>query len=54
MIQTYSISTFLGASTDEEILEPKQSIIEKINNYFKDSSKDGDEEIDDGGDDPGE
>lgn len=53
LIQTYSISTFLGTSTDEEILEQKQSIIEKINNFFNDS-KDEDDNIDDGGDDTGE
>lgn len=53
LIQTYSISTFLGTSTDDEILEQKQSIIEKINNFFNDS-KDEDDNIDDGGDDTGE
>lgn len=53
MIQTYSISTFLGTSTDDEILEQKQSIIEKINNFFNDS-KDENDNIDDGGDDTGE
>ncbi|MEH7274566.1 hypothetical protein [Neobacillus vireti] len=53
MIQTYSISIFMGASTDNEILEPKQTIIEKINYFFNDSNDD-DNDIDYGGDDPGE
>jgi hypothetical protein len=53
MIQTYSISTFLGTSSDEEILEQKQSIIEKVNNFFDDNDA-GNEGIDDGGDDAGE
>lgn len=53
MIQTYSISTFMGASTDNEFLEPKQTIIEKINNFF-DANDAEDDGIDDGGDDTGE
>jgi hypothetical protein len=53
MIQTYSISTFLGTSSDDEILEQKQSIIEKVNNFFDDNIS-GDDGIDDAGDDAGE
>ncbi|NWQ40669.1 hypothetical protein MLOOGBEN_08150 [Bacillus sp. EB106-08-02-XG196] len=53
MIQTYSISTFMGASTDNELLEPKQTIIEKINHFFDDNDA-GDDGIDDGSDDAGE
>ena len=53
MIQTYSISTFMGTSFDDEILEQKQSIIEKVNNFFDDNDA-GNEGIDDGGDDAGE
>jgi hypothetical protein len=57
MIQTYSISAFLGLSSEEEIQEPKQSLIGKINDYFGDSveeTNDGDEDIGGGGDDGGE
>ncbi|KGM44657.1 hypothetical protein P9D43_20030 [Neobacillus niacini] len=53
MIRTYSISTFLGTSTDDDFLGPKQSITEKINNFFNDN-QDEDDNIDDGGDDTGE
>jgi hypothetical protein len=54
MIQTYSISTFMGASSDDEILGQKQSIIEKVNNFFDDNDA-GDDGIDaGGGDDAGE
>lgn len=53
MIQTYSISTFMGSSIDDEILEPKPSIIEKINEFFDDNDAE-DDGIDDGGDDAGE
>jgi hypothetical protein len=49
MIQTYSISTFMGTSSDDEILEQKQSIIEKVNNFF-DANDTGDDGIDDGSD----
>ena len=58
MSKTYSISAFLGASSDDEIQEPKQSLIGKINDYFGDSvvedTNDGDEDGDGGGDDGGE
>jgi hypothetical protein len=54
MIQTYSISTFMGTSSDDEILEQKQSIIEKVNNFFDDYNAEDDDGIDDGGDDAGE
>lgn len=50
MIQTYSISTFMGTSFDDEILEPKPSMIEKINDFF-DTNDAGDDVIEDGGDD---
>lgn len=50
MIQTYSISTFMGASSDDGILGQKQSIIEKVNNFFDDNDA-GDDGIDAGGDD---
>lgn len=43
----------MGASTDNEFLEPKQTIIEKINHFFDDNDA-GDDGIDDGGDDSGE
>jgi hypothetical protein len=50
MIQTYSISTFMGTSFDDEFLEQKQSIIEKVSNFFDDNDA-GDDGIDAGGDD---
>ena len=54
MIQTYSISTFLGTSSNDEVLEQKQSLIEKVNKFFDDNGV-GDDGIDDnGGDDGGE
>lgn len=43
----------MGASTDNELLEPKQTIIEKINHFFDDNDA-GDDGIDDGSDDAGE
>jgi hypothetical protein len=49
MIQTYSISTFLGTSSNDEVLEQKQSLIEKVNKFFDDNGV-GDDSIDDGGD----
>ncbi len=54
--QRYSISTFLGTSFDNEIKEPKESLIGKINNYFEESidgANDGDENSG-GGDDTSE
>jgi hypothetical protein len=53
MIKTYSISTFLGTSSNNEILEQKQSLIEKVNKLFDDTDAvvDG---TDDSGDDAGE
>jgi len=53
MIQTYSFSTFLGTSSNDEVLEQKQSLIEKVNKFFEDNGI-GDDGIDDGGDDGGE
>lgn len=56
MIQTYSLSTFLGVSSKDEMQEPQQSLIEKINDYFGNSveeTNDGDEDSG-GGDDAGE
>lgn len=58
MIQTYSISTFMGSSFDDEIKEPNQSFIEKINDFFDNSDDgtfdNGDDDLDDGGSDAGE
>ncbi|MEH7255358.1 hypothetical protein V7111_24930 [Neobacillus niacini] len=57
MIQTYSLSTFLGLSSEDEMQEPNQSLIEKINDYFGNSveeTNDGDEDSGGGGDDAGE
>jgi hypothetical protein len=53
MIQTYSISTFLGTSSNDEVLEQKQSLIEKVNKFFEDKGV-GDDGIDDDGGDAGE
>ncbi|MDM5328788.1 hypothetical protein [Neobacillus sp. CF12] len=52
MIQTYSISTFLGTSSNDEVLEQKQSLIEKVNKFFDDNGV-GDDGIDDNGGDEG-
>ena len=57
MIQTYSLSTFLGLSSEDKMQEPNHSLIEKINDYFGESvdeTNDGNEDSGGGGDDAGE
>ncbi|MDR7077049.1 hypothetical protein J2Y03_002072 [Neobacillus niacini] len=59
IIQTYSLSAFLGASSEDDMQESKQSLIEKVNEFFGDNTDetndgDGDIDGDGGGDDGGE
>jgi Sec-independent protein translocase protein TatA len=56
--QFLSIQTFLGGSSnsvsEDELNEQKKSLIEKINDFFKDSKDDVNEDNSDDGDDAGE